>query len=83
MGDGLFSIYGGISGVLFFALGAAEQIVLTACNKRLLAILAKFQRFVHVSQHETEHHLDSQQQGTETPENAGRTAGKRLTEATM
>ena len=57
--------------MLFFALGAAEQIALTACNKHLLAMIALLQGLVLVGQHETEHHLDSQQQGMEIPDNGG------------
>ena len=57
--------------MLFFALGTAEHITLIACNKSLLAMLAKFQGLVLISQHETEHHLDSRQQGMEIPDNGG------------
>ena len=57
--------------MLFLARGATKQIALTAYNKRLLAMLAKFQGLVLISQHETEHHLDSQQQGMEIPDNGG------------
>src|SRR5699024_4951187 len=57
--------------VLVLAPWAAKSGVGPAAQEHLLTMLAQAQRLVIVHQHETEHHLDTQQQRVKIPVNSG------------